>query len=145
MTKMLANNYFCCPSHSYLFEATNFSTMVWGPQLHLAFLIQLYSEICFAKDVQRMLFGEGAQTRYWTHKLNFFPKFENTAIVPNCKIAIIRPQLIGILWISLITMTMSYHTHQGNGQLSKPTNHFVCHLQLWDCNFLLIHFVMDNM
>ncbi len=32
-------------------------------------------------------------------------------------------------------MTMSYHIRQHNGQLSKPRNHFVCHLQPWECSF----------
>jgi hypothetical protein len=50
-----------------------------GPITLVGVLIHLYNEICFAKDVQRECFGEGAQIRYWTHKLELFPKFEETA------------------------------------------------------------------
>jgi hypothetical protein len=37
-------------------------------------LIQLYSKIFLAKDVQKVRFGEGVQTTFWTHKLELFPK-----------------------------------------------------------------------
>jgi len=40
------------------------------------FLIHLYNEICLAKDMPRVSFGEGVQTRFWIHKLELSPKFE---------------------------------------------------------------------
>jgi hypothetical protein len=43
------------------------------------FLIELYNEICFAKDMRRMCFGEGVQTTFWMHKLELFPKFKELA------------------------------------------------------------------
>ncbi len=136
MKKMLTNTYFYCPSHNYPFEATNFSTTILGQQLHLLLFCSLVNKICFTKGMQRMHFGEGAQTRFWTCKLKLFAKFKEAATR--------IPQFNGILHIFFIAMTMSYHAYQGNGQLSKPTNHFVCHKYPWECSFCTIHFVMDN-
>jgi len=102
--------------------------MVWVPQFHLVSLIHLYVEIFLTKDMQRACFGEGAQTIFWIHKLELFQSSKKPQQGPNCEIGIIKSQLIGIVCISFITMTMSYHTCQHNWQLSKPKNHFVCHL-----------------
>ncbi len=76
MTKMLTNNYFYCPSHSYLFETTIFSAMVWGPQLHLVFLIHLYSEICFAKDVQKNVFWGRCSNKILDSQTRAFSKIQ---------------------------------------------------------------------
>ncbi len=51
--------------------------------------------------------------------------YKNSQQKPNCEIGIVWPQLIRILCISVIPMTMCYHTHKGNGQLSKPKYHFL--------------------
>ncbi len=122
------NTYFYCPSHNYPFKVRNFCAMVWGPHFHLGVFIQLYNEICLVKDMWRAHFEGGFQTTFWTHKLEFLQNSKKLQQWPKCKIEIIRPQLIRILCISIITVTMSYHTCQHNGQLSKATNHFVHHL-----------------
>jgi hypothetical protein len=41
-------------------------------------------------------------------------------------------------------MTMCYHIDKGNGQFSKPKNHFVRDLEPWEYSFYTIHFLMDN-
>jgi len=109
--------------------------MFWGPHFHLVFLIHLYNKICLVKDVRKVHFEESPQTTFWTHKLEFFQSSKKPQQ---------WPQFIGILHISLVAMTMNYHTYQHNGQFSKLTNHFVCHLQPWERSFGIIHFVMDN-
>jgi hypothetical protein len=76
---MLTNTYFYCPSHNYPFEIRNFLAMVWGPHFHLVSLIFLYNKVFLAKDMQRASFGEGAQTKFWTHKLELLPKFKKAA------------------------------------------------------------------
>jgi hypothetical protein len=53
--------------------------MIWGPHLHLVSLIKLYNEIFLVKDMQRVHFGEGAQTTFWIRKLELSPKFEKVA------------------------------------------------------------------
>jgi hypothetical protein len=76
MKELLTNTYFYCPSHNYPFEATNYSAIILDQQLHLLFLIHLYNGICFTKDMQRVHFGEGAQTKVWTCKLKLYAKFK---------------------------------------------------------------------
>jgi hypothetical protein len=94
---------------------------------------------------------------YWFEATNFSSKalhqhFDPRCIIHICNmisfittaIGIIWPQLIKILSTSFILMTMGHHTHDGNGQLSKPKYHFVAHLQPWKCNFCTIHLIINN-
>jgi hypothetical protein len=77
-------------------------------------------------------------------KLKPFPKFEKDATMTQLWNWDHSATTIRICHILLISMTMYYHTSGGNRQLSKPKNHFVHHLEPWECNFCTIHFVMGN-
>jgi hypothetical protein len=53
----------------------------FGAHTHLVFLIQLYNKIFLAKEVRKVRFGEGVQTTFWTHKMEFSPKFKEATIM----------------------------------------------------------------
>jgi hypothetical protein len=92
-------------------------------------IIHICNMFSLTTYVQRMSFARGVQTIISTLKLGPLPKFARLQRGPNWEIGIVWPQFIRILCTLLIPVTMYYHTHKGNGQLSKPIYHFVAHLQ----------------
>jgi hypothetical protein len=146
MIKMLTNVDSYSFKHKYPFQTTNFLVKVSNQQFDPRCIIHACNAISLATYVQRMSFATSVQSILLILKLGPPPKFARVTIRPNCEIGIIRDRLATtrILCIFFILVTMCYHTHRGNGQLSKPIYHFVAHMYPWKCNCCMVHLVMNN-